>query len=175
MVVTNTEKIKSEFLRITGINPIHETNHLEDREIQKDNIFHLLAERVFDHPRLLNALDMKIKKWLSIEKNEFTYILAGIIYYLKDNFSKASIYFLRAVNENSENLDNWFFWAFSLYHQNLQKHNLGKFILFYFEDIIRYYRIKKEKISLKKLEYLQGRLQSFKRYNAYFLKNQRTK
>jgi len=143
-------KVKKEFYKITRILPIHRTNFLEEKEIRKDIIFDFLAEKVFDNPELLDFLSKKIKKWLSWNKTEFTYCLAGYIYYIKDDFTTASRYFLNAIQKNPQNLDNWFDLAFSLYHQGQNKHNLGKGILFNFDYCLEFFKDKK--VNLKTLE-----------------------
>lgn len=127
------EEIKLEFYRITKIPFFDDYN----------NIFNSLAEKVFDNPDLLKLLTIKIKKWLRLEKNEFTYSLAGYIYYFKEEFCKAERYFIKAINLNPLNLYNWFNLAFSLYHQGEKKHIFGKKILFNFDYFIKFFKDKK--------------------------------
>lgn len=133
-------KIKKEFFEITHILPLHSTNRLKDMHIRKDNLFNSLGEKIFDNPRLLDLLTIKIKRWLKLEKSETIYSLAGYIYYFKDDFSKAESYFLKAINSNPVNLDNWFDLAFSLYHQGDKKNNIGKEILFNFDYCIKIFK-----------------------------------
>ena len=142
-------KVRLEFYRLTNIQPLYLTNKLEDLCIKKNDIFDCLAEKVFDNPRLLDLLTIKLKHWLRKEKSEFIYALAGYINYLKDDFHKAEVYFLKAININPENLDNWFPLAFSLYHQEDKKHNLGKQILFNFDYCVKFF--KNKKINIKSL------------------------
>lgn len=140
-------RIKAEFYRLTKMIPLHETNRLEERSLRKDVIFHDLAEKAFDNPKLLDLLAMKIKAWLRLSRSEFTYALAGYIYYCKDDFKRAEKYFLRAINENPRNLDNWFDLAFSLYHQEEARNNLAKKILFNFDRYYKYFRSRRASLK----------------------------
>lgn len=145
------DRVKKEFFKIAGIIPLHLTNKLEDKTIRKDVISNLLAEKVFDHPKLLDLLIKKIKMWLALERTEFTYSLAGYIYYLKNDFAKARDFFLKAIKENPQNLDNWFDFAFALYHLNEGEQRLAKDILFEFDLFIKSYTdftSRKKKINL---------------------------
>ena len=135
----NLQKIKKEFFRLTRIPPIHRTNFLQDKQIRRDEIFHPLADRAFDYPQLLEILVKKAKIWLKMDKSEFTFCLAGYIYYLKQDFKSAENCFLKAIEKNPLNLDNWFDFAFSLYHQNKAKHELAKSIFFNFDIFIQLY------------------------------------
>jgi len=143
-------KIMLEFTRLTSIIPAHGTNRLSDKCIRKDIIFHNLSEKAFDQPKLLDLLTIKIKQWLKLNKSEFTYCLAGYIYYCKDDFKKAEKYFLKAIDRNPQNLDNWFDLAFSLYHQDDRKYDLAKKILFNFDLCLSGFKDKP--VSLKALE-----------------------
>lgn len=134
--------VKKEFFKITGIIPLHLTNKLEDKAIRKDVLSNLLAEKVFDHPKLLDLLIKKIKIWLASERTEFTYSLAGYIYYLKNDFTKARDFFLKAIKENPQNLDNWFDFAFALYHLNESEQRLAKDILFKFDLFVSQHNLK---------------------------------
>ena len=135
----NDRVIKKEFFAITRILPLHRTNLPQDSQIRKDQVFSLLADKVFDHPGLLKILLKMIKKWLVISRSEFVYCLAGYIYYLYQDFRKAEFYFFRAIEKNPRNLDSWFDLAFSLYHQDKTKHELAKNILFNFDNFIDHY------------------------------------
>jgi len=143
-------KVKLEFLKYTNILPLHPTNKLEDRCTRKDVIFNTLAEKIFDNPKLLSLLRSKIRKWVKKNKDEFTYCLAGYLYYFAEEFSQAEKYFLKAINRNPQNLDNWFDLAFALYHQDDEKHTLGKEILFNFDRCVEHF--KKKKVNLKNLK-----------------------
>lgn len=146
----NIITVKKDFIELTQILPLHSTNKLEDRCSRKDIISEKLAERIFDNPSLLDLLKIKIGHWLKLHKGELTYSLAGYIYYFKDEFLRSEKYFLKAVNKNPENLDNWFDLAFSLYHQGLRKHNLAKQILFNFDFCVKFFN--RKPISLKSIE-----------------------
>ena len=134
MTKSNGKKVKLDFFRLTGIAPLQRTNKISDNCLAKNAIFHKLAEKVFDAPGLLELLGGKVKQWLKLERSEFTYMLAGYIYYFKEEFKIADKYFIKAININPENLDNWFCLAFSLYHQ--QKHDVAKKIFFNFDYCI---------------------------------------
>jgi len=110
--------------------PQRETNKLKDRLQRKDSVFPFLANRVFDHPKLLTILKEKIKYWLKLDNSETVLALAGYIYYLDDNFVKAENYFYKCLKINPENLDNWVDLIFSLYHQGVRKNKIAKAILF---------------------------------------------
>ncbi|MBL7197460.1 MAG: tetratricopeptide repeat protein [Candidatus Omnitrophica bacterium] len=132
------QKIKKEFFKITNIIPFHNTNYVARREIRIDKIFDSLAERIFDSPKLLDILAKRLNRWLREEKSEFTYSLAGYIFYLKGDFKRAIDFFLKTVEKNPVNLDNWFDLAFSLYHTDNYK--LALKILFNFDLFILSYR-----------------------------------
>lgn len=143
-------KPRIDFFRIARVFPFHETNRLEDRCIRKDKVFDQLAEKVFDNPRLLLLLGHKIKGWLKAEKSEFTYALAGYIYYCQKDFKKAEKYFFKTVNLNPKNLDNWFDLAFCLYHQDKKRHRIAIKMFFNFDHNEKFSRI--GKISLTSLD-----------------------
>lgn len=130
---------------MTGIMPIHATNYLENKAIRKDMIFERLAEQTFDNHKMLNVLIKKIKIWLSLDQSEFTNCLAGYIYYLNEDFENAKRYFLRAIERNPSNLDNWFDLAFSLYHSEEREQKLAKDILFNFDLFIKRFSNQKDK------------------------------
>lgn len=155
----NTNKFKREFFTITMIPPFRPVNKLEDNFLRKDIIFTSLAEKIFDNPRLLDLLSRKIDGWLKLEQDELIFSLAGYINYFKEEFPKAEKYFLKAINENPENLDNWFDLAFSLYHQGDKKHNLAKKILFNFDYCIKFFR--NRGVNLRALEKTLENLKEF--------------
>jgi len=132
-----------------NILPFNFVKGRENNSVERWGIFHALADKVFDNPRLLHLLDIKIKQWLKKEKTEFIYSLAGYIWYLKDNYIKAEKYFLKALCQCPYNLDNWLNLAFSLYHQGDRKHSLAKKILFRFDYCVNYFG--KKKITIKEL------------------------
>lgn len=155
----NDRVIKKEFFAITKILPLHRTNLLGERQIRKDQVFPLLADKIFDHPALLKILLKKIKKWLVISKGEFAYCLAGYSHYLHQDFRKAEFYFFRAVEKNPCNLDNWFDLAFSLYHQDRTRHELAKNILFNFDNFIDHYvKLKFKKCDLNTIKMLSVKI-----------------
>jgi len=135
----NLRKIKKEFFKITRIIPRHKTNYLWDKQIRRDEIFAQLADRVFDYHGLLEILVKKAKVWLKSDRSEFTYALAGYIYYLKQDFKQAESLFLKAIEINPYNLDDWLDLGFSLYHQDKTRHQLAKTIFFNFDLFINLY------------------------------------
>ena len=143
-------QVSAEFFKFTKVVPLHPVNRLEDACARRDRIFSALAEKVFDNPRLLDLLAIKLRHWLKKEKSEFAYALAGYTYYLREDFLKAEEFFLRALNECPQNLDNWFDLAFALYHQDEKKHNLGKKILFNFDYCIKVFN--KKRVDLETIE-----------------------
>ncbi|MGD0335628.1 MAG: hypothetical protein ABSB18_00805 [Candidatus Omnitrophota bacterium] len=144
------KKVEDDFTAILGFKPLHRANKLNDFSVRKDVIFTLLAEKIFDNPRLLDLLLKKIKYWLVVEKSELTYAIAGYVYYIKEDFTQAEKYFLKALNKNRQNLDNWFDLAFSLYHQEDGKHKLAKIILFNFDYCAK--KLKNATVNLKRIE-----------------------
>jgi len=144
------QKPRLEFFKIARIFPFHETNRLKDHCIRKDKIFDPLAEKIVDNPKILVLLSHKIKEWLRIEKSEFTYALAGYIYYCQKDFKKAEKFFFKAVNLNPENLDNWFDLAFCLYHQDIKRHRIAIKMFFNFDHSVKFLQI--GKISLSSLD-----------------------
>lgn len=149
MAKNNNKKIKIDFLKLTGIAPFHRTNKLSEGCLTKNIIFHRLAEKVFDTPELLKLLEAKINKWLEIERSEFTYMVAGYVYYFKEEFKTAEKYFIKAINLNPENLDNWFCLVFSLYHQEKKKYCLAGKVVFNFDYCMK--KFKNSSVSLKAL------------------------
>ncbi len=63
--------------------------------------------------------------------------LAGYLCYIKEDFKKAKMYFLKCVNLNPQNLDNWIDLAFIFRHLGDDK--LANGILFNYDHIIHYY------------------------------------
>ena len=129
--------VKKEFFLITKILPLRRINLLKDNQARRDAIFPLLADKVFDHPELLGILKRKVKEWLKKDKSEFTYLIVGYTYYLSQNFKQAEACLFKALEKNPRNLDIWFDFAFSLYHQGKAKHELAKEILFNYDYFAR--------------------------------------
>lgn len=145
----NKTLMHEEFLKLSGLMPERVTNRVEDNFIRKDVIFSMLAERVFDNNKLLLVLNKKINHWLKEERSEFTFSLAGYISYFNSDYGKAEIFFLKSVNINPSNLDNWFDLAFALYHQGRKEHELAKWIMFNFDRCAKSFR--KTKVTVSKL------------------------
>lgn len=139
--------VKAEFFRITGIPPFYKTNFLADKKIRGNYIFGSLAEKIFDHPRLLGLLSKKIAHWLRWDDSAFTLALAGYIAYLDERYHEAEQFFLRALKKDKRNIDLWFDLAFSLYHQDEKQQKLAHDILFKHKELAE--RFPKNKLHLQ--------------------------
>jgi tetratricopeptide (TPR) repeat protein len=128
-------KVKRDFLRTARVSPRYETNTSEKRLTRGNYILAALAEKVFDHPRLLELLEKKIKLWLAEDNSAFTLALAGYIAYLGERYSRAESFFLKALQKDPENIDLWMDLAFSLFHQNEKKQKLAHDILFKHKEL----------------------------------------
>jgi len=152
--------IKKEFFILTrlllGEKP---TNKISDNNLRKDYLFPLLAERVFDNPKILKVLKNKISSWLSQDNSEMLLSLAAYVYYLDCDFNKAKKYFLKAVEKNPQNLDNWLDLAICLHHCSPALHNLSKAILFDYDLFIEDFNKKRYKeCSIEGLKRIQKRI-----------------
>lgn len=145
----NLKRIRLEFFKLTGILLRHPTNRVRDRFLRKDKVFDALARRLFDNPDLLPLLMKKQKQWLKLDQSELTFCLSGYLYYCGEDFPEAERYFLKAVNKNAQNLDNWFDLAFSLYHQEKEKQELAIKIFFNFDKVA--FLFSGKKITLESL------------------------
>lgn len=152
------KKILREFYVLTRIPPVYKSSILEEALARGSYTFDLLAEKVFDHPRLLVILTHKLKDWLKAGRSEVVFSLAGYIHYLKEDYKHAQEFFLKAINSNPVNLDNWFDLAFSLYHQTDAKNALAKKIFFNFDFCANVLSKKNKKITLAVLKDALDRL-----------------
>jgi tetratricopeptide (TPR) repeat protein len=160
MKMSNFRKVQKEFFVLTRILlQKRVTNRIDANTLPNNFTFSLLAEKIFDYPNILRFLKKKIKNWLSIDKSENTFLLAGYIYYLDNDFDRARKYFLKAVESNPENLDNWLDLAFCLYHCPEKINELAKDILFNFDLFIQFFKkFKYNKCTLKALKEIQKKI-----------------
>lgn len=124
-------------------------NKLSDAVSRKDPLFDQLTFFYVHNQRDFGKLKKKIDYWLSLERSETIFSLAGYIYHISENFKKAKRYFLKSIQINSKNLDNWIDLAFALRH--LGEHEISDVILFDFDYVIYYYNY----FDLRKSSYAQ--------------------
>ena len=170
--MSNLDNIKKEFFILTRTYLKERiTNKLIDNSLRKDYSFYLLAERIYDNPKILRVLKKKIGSWLSQDNSEITLALAAYIYYLDCDFNKAKKYFLKAVEKNPKNLDNWFDLAFCLYHCSPELNNLSKAILFNYDLFIKdFNKNNYKKCSIDRLEEIRKKIIRRKLNYAYTYK-----
>jgi tetratricopeptide (TPR) repeat protein len=149
-------KIQNLFQEITGFQLRRRaTNFLSERVIRKDNLLEKLSRLYFENPKKFNKISKKILPLINLKKtqSETLLALAGYFYYIQENFQEAKNYFLKCIQLNPKNLDNWFDLAFALRH--LGEYELSEGILFNFDYIIYYFELFKLKAcnfpKLKKL------------------------
>lgn len=132
--------IQKKFQKITGF-PLRkrQTNHLSEKIIKKDQLFENLARLYFNRPKKFNQLCKKILPLINQKKelDETLLALAGYLYYLQEDFKKSKTFFLKCINLNPQNLDNWIDFAFTLRH--LGEDKLANGILFNYDYLIYYY------------------------------------
>ncbi len=109
-----------------------------------------MATKAFDHPHLLPLLVEKTRKWQTLANTETQWALMGYIFYCSEDFKQAQKCFLKTLQINPRNLDNWFDLAFSLYHQGQEKHELAKKIIFNFDWCARFFAKKKLTLQILK-------------------------
>ena len=160
MKVDGFYKVQKEFFVLTRILLRRKvTNRVSDNALPNSSIFSMLAEKIFDYPDILKLLKKKIKFWLSIDSSETSLLLAGYIFYLDNDFNKAKKYFLKAVEINSDNLDNWFDLAFCLYRCSEESNELAKSIIFNFDLFGQFFKkFKYNKCTLKVLKEIQKKV-----------------
>jgi tetratricopeptide (TPR) repeat protein len=128
-------KIKQDFLRTARVSPKFETNTADSGVTRGNYILDALAEKIFDHPRLLELLSKKIRHWLVCDDSKFTLALAGYIAYLGERYAQAERFFLKALQKDPKNIDLWMDLAFSLFHQDEKKQKLAHDILFKYKEL----------------------------------------
>lgn len=130
--------IFQEFRGITGFDlSYRRANLLSDKIERKDPFFSLLTILYFSDRIRFNKLKQRINYWLRKEESETLFALAGYIYYIAEDFNKAKKFFLKTIQLNPNNLDNWFDLAFTLRH--LGDCEVSHGILFNFDYAIHYY------------------------------------
>lgn len=143
-------QILKEFYRITNLELKRRLcNSPSDAIYRKDALFDQLTFFYVHNPQNFDKLKKKIDYWLSLEESETIFVLAGYIFYISENFNKAKKYFLKSIQINSRNLDNWIDLAFALRH--LGELKISNVILFDFDYVIHYYSY----FNLKKCNYAQ--------------------
>ena len=151
MIKDNFILIQKEFKKITGFDlELRRTNFLADKIERKDNLFENLSRLYFDSPLKVKQLEKRLKQWLSLgsdKERETLFSLAGYVFYLEEKFKKAKEFFLKAINFNSDNYDNWRDLAFTLRH--LGENDIAYGIFFNFDYVIYYYK----RFNLQKLDY----------------------
>jgi len=161
--------IQKQFQKITSFKLIErETNHLSENIHRKDSLFEKLTRFYFDYPEKFARLCQEILPLIEKESNPDETILAlvGYLYYLQEKFQKAKIYFLKCVNLNPQNLDNWIDLAFTLRH--LGENKLANGILFNYDYLIHYYHFfKLSNCSFSELKNLISKIyqESLKKIN----------
>ncbi|MFA5038952.1 MAG: hypothetical protein WC732_04665 [Candidatus Omnitrophota bacterium] len=128
-------RVKKDLYKTTGILPYYRPNELSSRLIRGNSLMDSLAEKVFDHPELLVLLRKKVAYWLSWDHSDFTFCLAGSVYYLAEQYKKAEQLFLKGLAKNTKNIDLWLDLAFSLYHQGTDKQELAREIIFSHKEL----------------------------------------
>ncbi|TRZ51842.1 MAG: hypothetical protein D4S01_04040 [Dehalococcoidia bacterium] len=156
--------VKADFFKTFHFLPAHETNHLNDKIRRKDIILFKLSEKVFDSPILLKLLMFQSRQWLKREKTELAFSIAGYAHYLDRQYRRAVKFFLKSIEKNPLNVDNWFDLAFSLYHSDGKDLELSKAIIFDHDFFIDYYhKLNIKKCSRKTIEKIHTKIQRSKK------------
>ncbi len=117
----------------------HRTNALDDYTRRKDICFDFLMRLYYSDAKqfalLKRHLPVLVKK---SRGEEWALACAGYIVYLGQDYEAACRWFLRAVEANPANLDNWMDLAFALRHAGDAGTSTG--ILFHFDYVIHYAR-----------------------------------
>jgi tetratricopeptide (TPR) repeat protein len=121
----------------------HPTNTLIEKMERRDTSFHAISLLYFNNNKKFKELSSKAARLLKNDKTELAYAIAGYVHYLKEDFKKATMFFLKTIELNPDNLDNWIDLAFSLRHQSETKMSYA--ILFHFDHVIHYYKKLKTK------------------------------
>ena len=162
-------QIQKQFQKITGFKlKKRQTNYLSEKIFRKDNLFENLARLYFNQPQKFNQIFKKILPLINPKNSldETTLALAGYLYYIKEDFKKAKMCFLKCVNLNSQNLENWIDLAFTFRHLGDDK--LANGILFNYDYLIHYYHfLKLSDCSFLKLKNLISKIfqKSLEKFN----------
>lgn len=131
--------ISKEFQSITGKElEKRSPNCLFNKVERKDRLFEEITWLFFCEPQKFNQLVDKIELWLRKEKTDTVFALAGYLYYLLEDFTKARGYFLETIHQAPDNLDSWVDLAFALRH--LGEYTIANSILFNLFYVIYYYK-----------------------------------
>ncbi len=136
--------IQKQFQKITGFElKKRQTNYFSEKIFKKDQLFEDLARLYFERPKRFNQLLIKVLPLINQKSNSNETLLAlvGYLYYIQEDFKKAKISFLRCINLNPQNLDNWIDLAFILRHLGNDK--LANGILFNYDYVVHYYHFLK--------------------------------
>ncbi|MGE5279683.1 MAG: hypothetical protein ACM3L6_02925 [Deltaproteobacteria bacterium] len=118
----------------------HRTNLLADLVRRKDTCFDLLTRLYLEKPEGFSLFRKRLSAYLRRHRGaEYLFASAGYAAYLGSSFPAACRWFLKAVQENPENLDNWMDLAFALRHAGAEEMSNG--ILFHFDYLIHYVRL----------------------------------
>ncbi len=123
----------------------HPINTLTDNVVRKDNYFHVISLLYFSNKKKFMEQSSKVSQDVKNNKTELTYATEGYCCYLKEDFKKASKFFLKTIELNPDNLDNWIDLGFSLRHQGETKMSYA--ILFHFDHVIKYYKTLEPKVK----------------------------
>jgi len=132
-------QIRKQFKKIAGFElKKRQTNYLSEKIIKKDQLFEDLARLYFERPKKFNQLLTGLLPLINQKNNSNETLLAlvGYLYYIQEDFQKAKMCFLKCINLNSQNLDNWIDLAFTLRHLGNDK--LANGILFNYDYLIHY-------------------------------------
>lgn len=137
---------------------LRQTNYLASGIERKDSLFSQLAILYFSDRERFKQLQKKTRGWLSKGRIETVYALAGYIYYIAEDFKKSKACFLKAIQLNPDNLDNWMDLAFTLRH--LGDYNISNGIIFNYGYVIYYYKyLKLDSSSYPKLKRLVSEIE----------------
>lgn len=134
-------KTKKGFFLITGtVLEDRVTNFLREQIIRRDMLFPRLA-RLYSTDK---ARFSRFSEWLNTLKDDSSETIAalsGYALYIQEDFVKACSHFLKALNLNPENLDNWIDLAFCMRHLGYTAES--RTILFEYDYCIYYYKFLK--------------------------------
>jgi|GEM_PF-973372 len=135
-----TPKTKDVLRDLTVRGPFwHRPNALDDYTKRKDICLDFLTRLYYNDARQFAFLKQGVPALLKKSRHaEWALACAGYVAYLQEEYGAASRWFLRCVEANPANLDNWMDLAFALRHTGEAATSNG--ILFYFDYVIHYAR-----------------------------------
>ncbi len=117
----------------------HETNALDDYTKRKDLCFDFLIRLYFRDAKEFSLLRRHLPVLLKRNRGEeWVLACAGYVAYLGQDYEAACRWFLKAIEANPVNLDNWMDLAFALRHAGDAETSTG--ILFNFDYVLYYAR-----------------------------------